>query len=309
MKTILLSLWFLSLNAVAEPRACSPDAELEGNPWQDSKYTSYWKRKFSSSASDQKIAVPKGEPEAFGKKSAVVDEQGSLVFNRWSIDRSLNGGRATEVAAVSPECKGDIEIDFALTPETWASEGERKKYYKRIDALIMKIGRKLLADFDTNKEIIGQEKADFLRALKTLAWQETHWHHYFRFQDWFFVILSGGSYNALDDWGITQVARSDFKPANKLNAHFFAQKGHCSISNTLYYGFLEYYFSYKEARKEACNKTAMEKLLGAYNLYSSGCSICFDARKLDDAGFSKYQDKALAGFSEKFLTAPWEKLQ
>ncbi len=65
---------------------------------------------------------------------------------------------------------------------------------------------------DFGDVLSGTEKALFICALKTLAWQESKWQHYLRYKNWFFALVSGGSYNKLDDWGITQLARSSFDP-------------------------------------------------------------------------------------------------
>jgi hypothetical protein len=167
---------------------------------------------------------------------------------------------------------------------------------------VIKVGRQLLADF--GNQLSGREKEAFMRALHTLAWQESLWQHYIRYKNWFFVVLSGGSYNALDDWGITQVARSHGHPDELLNERFFASKGYCSIGSTLYYGFMEYYLSYMEARGLPCNSSTMDKLIGAYNRYASGFSSCHDEFSEDET-YRTYQIGAMTGFGNHYKNRTW----
>jgi hypothetical protein len=167
---------------------------------------------------------------------------------------------------------------------------------------VIKIGRQLLADF--GNQLSGREKAAFMRALNALAWQESLWQHSIRYKNWFFVVLSGTSYNALDDWGITQVARSHGHPGEPLNERFFASKGYCSIGSTLYYGFMEYYLIYMEARGLPCNNSAMDKLVGAYNQYASGFSSCHDGFSEDET-YRTYQIGAMTGFGNHYKNRTW----
>jgi hypothetical protein len=118
------------------------------------------------------------------------------------------------------------------------------------------------------------------------------------------VVLSGTSYNVLDDWGITQVARSGFHRDDLLNERFFAAKGYCSIGSTLYYGFMEYYLIYMNARSLPCNDSAMDKLLGAYNQYSSGFSYCHDEFS-EDEKYRTYQIAAMNGFGNHYKNRTW----
>ena len=118
------------------------------------------------------------------------------------------------------------------------------------------------------------------------------------------MVVSGGSYNALDDWGITQVARSHGHPDELLNQSFFAAKGYCSIGSTLYYGFMEYYLVYMDARSLPCNDTAMDKLIGAYNQYASGFSSCHDELSEDEA-YRTYQIGAMTGFGNHYNNRTW----
>ena len=211
-------------------------------PWEEEP-ASRWTRDFSSSARDNRVPPPTTqlEQEGIAEKITVHD-----LFDRWVLNASVHVGRGTHVAEVTQDCKGKIELEFALTPTQWQNRARRKRYYRSLDRLVIKVGRQLLADF--GNRLSGRERAAFMRALHALAWQESLWQHYIRYKNWFFVVLSGSSYNALDDWGITQVARSQGHPDQLLNERFFASKGYCSIGSTLYYGFMEYYLIYMERR-------------------------------------------------------------
>jgi hypothetical protein len=241
------------------------------------------------------------EKEGVGIKTRVYD-----LFDRWKLNEDICGDRGSQYVEITGDCKGMIELDFALTQEEWAQSQNQERYYRGVDALIDKIGEILLDDF--GNKLHDQERAFFLRALKTLAWQESKWQHYVRYRDWFFVIVSGGSYNKLDDWGITQIARSSFDPSRLLNQNFFESKGYCSISSSLYYGFMEYYFCYLEARENPDNGSSLfNKIVGAYNRYCSGySSSCFELAT-DDEAYRNYQIRAMGGFKDKFITRPWEK--
>ena len=239
-------------------------------PWE-AEPVSRWTRDFSHSARDNRVPLPTTQldQERIGEKIRVHD-----LFDRWVLNESVHVGRGTHFAEVTKDCKGKIELDFALTATQWQNHARQKRYYRSVDRLVVKVGRQLLADF--GNQLSGREKAAFMRALHTLAWQESLWQHSVRYKNWFFVVLSGGSYNALDDWGITQVARSHRHPDELLSQRFFASKGYCSIGSALYYGFMEYYLIYMDARSLPCNDTAMDKLIGAYNQYASGFSYCHD---------------------------------
>lgn len=265
---------------------------------------SRWERDFSTSPRDNfSSRSPKNLKEAgIGVKTRVYD-----LFDRWKLSDFLRAGRGTQYAEISDECKGNIELDFALTPEQWRQPAMRRKYYLAVDTLITTIGNQLLADF--GDVLQGNERQLFLHALKTLAWQESRWQHYLRYQDWFFVIVSGGSYNKLDDWGITQIARSSFDPKKLLNNNFFESKGYCSISSSLYYGFMEYYYCYLEAREHPGNGPSLfNKIIGAYNRYSSGFSPCYSELSTTDAGYRDYQIRAMGGFKDNFVLSPWRAL-
>jgi hypothetical protein len=245
-------------------------------PWEEEP-ASRWTRDFSGSARDAHVPLPTTplDQEKIGEKTTVHD-----LFDRWVLNESVRVGRGKHYAEVTKDCKGKIELEFALTPTQWQNPARRKQYYRSIDRLVTRVGRQLLADF--GNQLSGGEKEAFMRALHALAWQESLWQHYIRYKNWFFVVLSGTSYNVLDDWGITQVARSHGSPDEPLNERFFASKGYCSIGSTLYYGFMEYYLIYMDARSRPCNDSAMDKLLGAYNQYASGFGYCHDGFSEDE---------------------------
>jgi hypothetical protein len=228
------------------------------------------------------------------------------LFDRWKLNEDIRDGRGTHYAEVTADCPGTIELDFALTPEEWQQPENRVEYYCAVSRLIEKIGERLVSDF--GDVLVEKEKELFIHALRTLAWQESQWQHYLRYKDWYFVIVSGGSYNKLDDWGITQIARSSFDSNRLLNVNYFDSKAYCSISSALYYGFMEYYFCYLEARENPGNGTSlMNKIVGAYNRYSSGySSCCFDLARTDE-GYRNYQIRAMGSFKDKFVVRPWEK--
>ena len=267
-------------------------------PWEEEP-ASRWTRDFSSSARDARVPPPTTQldQEKIGEKTTVHD-----LFDRWVLNESVRVGRGTHYAEVTKDCKGKIELDFALTPTQWQNPARRKRYYRSIDRLVTKVARQLLADFGS--QLSGGEKEAFMRALHALAWQESLWQHYIRYKNWFFVVLSGTSYNVLDDWGITQVARSHGPPHEPLNERFFASKGYCSIGSTLYYGFMEYYLVYMNARSLPCNDGAMDKLVGAYNQYASGFSYCHDQFSEDET-FRAYQIGAMTGFGNHYENRTW----
>jgi len=267
-------------------------------PWEEEP-ASRWTRDFSNSARDNRVPLPTTqlEQERIGEKITVHD-----LFDRWVLNESVHVGRGKHFTEVTKDCKGKIELDFALTAAQWQNRARRKRYYQSIDRLVTKVGRQLLADF--GNQLSGREKAAFMRALHALAWQESLWQHYIRYKNWFFVVLSGTSYNALDDWGITQVARSHGHADELLNERFFASKGYCSIGSTLYYGFMEYYLVYMDARSLPCNNSAMDKLLGAYNEYSSEFGSCHDEFSEDET-FRAYQIAAMTGFGNHYTNRTW----
>jgi hypothetical protein len=267
-------------------------------PWEEEP-ASRWTRDFSGSARDAHVPLPTTplDQEKIGEKTTVHD-----LFDRWVLNESVRVGRGKHYAEVTKDCKGKIELEFALTPTQWQNPARRKQYYRSIDRLVTRVGRQLLADF--GNQLSGGEKEAFMRALHALAWQESLWQHYIRYKNWFFVVLSGTSYNVLDDWGITQVARSHGSPDEPLNERFFASKGYCSIGSTLYYGFMEYYLIYMDARSRPCNDSAMDKLLGAYNQYASGFGYCHDGFS-EDEKYRAYQIGAINGFGNHYKNRTW----
>ena len=267
-------------------------------PWEEEP-ASRWTRDFSNSARDARVPLPTTQldQEKIGEKTTVHD-----LFDRWVLNESVHVGRGKHYAEVTKDCKGKIELDFSLTPKQWQNPARQERYYRSIDRLVIKVGRQLLADF--GNQLSGREKKAFMRALHTLAWQESLWQHSIRYKNWFFVVLSGTSYNVLDDWGITQVARSGFHRDDLLNERFFASKGYCSIGSTLYYGFMEYYLIYMDARSLPCNDSALDKLLGAYNQYSSGFGYCHDEFS-EDEKYRAYQIGAMTGFGNHYKHRTW----
>ena len=270
-------------------------------PWLDQP-AELWQRDLSGS--------PRPEPA----RPITEDAEDSLVgtrtrvhhlFDRWSFAESVTAGRGRHWAEIPGECREQIELDYVLTAEQWRRPQVQERYYRNVSDLIERIGAVLLADFGDRLE--GREREYFLRALKTLAWQESRWQHYLAYGGRFFVIVSGGSYNQLDDWGITQIARSSFDPRDLLNTNFFDSRGYCSISASLYYGFMEYYFCYLEAREHPDNGSGLfNRILGAYNRYSSGYSAsCFQLA--DDPGYRDYQIRAMGGFKDRFIDRPWRR--
>src|SRR5215813_7881380 len=133
--------------------------------------------------------------EKIGEKTTVHD-----LFDRWVLNESVRAGRGKYYAEVTKDCKGKIELDFSLTPTQWQNSARRKRYYRSIGRLVIKVGRQLLADF--GNQLSGTEKTAFMRALHALAWQESLWQHYIRYKNWFFVVLSGGSYTTCSTIGV-----------------------------------------------------------------------------------------------------------
>jgi hypothetical protein len=161
-------------------------------PWDDEP-AARWTRDFSHSARDSRVPLPTTplEQEGIGEKITVHD-----LFDRWALDESVSVGRGTHFAEVTKDCKGRIELDFALTPAQWQNPTRQKRYYRSVGRLVTRVGRRLLADF--GHQLSGREREAFMRALHALAWQESLWQHAIRYKNWFFVVLGGTSYNALD---------------------------------------------------------------------------------------------------------------
>jgi uncharacterized Ntn-hydrolase superfamily protein len=305
---LILTVCGISRQAVEDEMRAPPDETVSRTtssapmPWLDQP-AGLWQRDFS------------GSPRPGGGRPAVIHEDSMPgartrvhgLFDRWTFPDSVTAGRGRHWAEITDQCRQQIELDYVLTAGEWRRPEVRERYYRDVNALIEHIGAVLLADFGDQLE--GREREYFLRALKTLAWQESRWQHYLTLRvtgsSRFFVIVSGGSYNQLDDWGITQIARSSFDPQVLLNTNFFDSRAYCSISSSLYYGFMEYYFCYLEAREHPDNGPGLfNRVVGAYNRYSSGYSAsCFQLA--DDSGYRSYQIRAMGGFKDRFISQPW----
>src|SRR5262249_11324168 len=77
---------------------------------------SRWTRDFSGSARDAHVPLPTTplDQEKIGEKTTVHD-----LFDRWGLNESVRAGRGTHYAEVTKDCKGKIELEFALTPTQW----------------------------------------------------------------------------------------------------------------------------------------------------------------------------------------------
>jgi len=310
---VILCLFFImtacgvSRQAVEDEMRTPPAEEVSQTvssapmPWLEQQ-AELWQRDFSGSPRPEpdRPMTATAEDPTVGSRTRVHD-----LFDRWSFPEAVTAGRGRHWAEITAECREQIELDYVLTARQWRQPQVRGRYYRNVSDLIERIGAVLLADFGDRLE--GQERGYFLRALKTLAWQESQWQHYLSYGGRFFVIVSGGSYNQLDDWGITQIARSSFDPRDLLNTNFFDSRGYCSISASLYYGFMEYYFCYLEAREHPGNGPGLfNRIVGAYNRYSSGYSAsCFQLA--DDPRYREYQIRAMGGFKDRFIDQPWRR--
>lgn len=261
-----------------------------------------WKKDYRDTNTDADIELPRSDlkNENIGTKISVEG-----LFDKWTFKERISLDRGKKYADITQDCAGLIEIDFAPSLEQWHSSKLRSDYYSRVDKLIKEVGKKLLSDM---RAPFDERESDFfIELLKALAWQESSWQHYLRYKDRFFVIVSPYEINALGDWGITQVARSSFEAKNLLNETFFENKGYCSIFSTAYYGFLEFYFCYLNARNMPCNsQSRIDKALGAYNRYVSGFSSCHDTFSNTDINFANFQIRALLGFSGTLRKKPWK---
>src|SRR5215470_678607 len=98
--------------------------------------------------------------EKIGEKTTVHD-----LFDRWVLNESVRAGRGKHYAEVTKDCKGKIELDFSLTPTQWQNSARRKRYYRSIGRLVIKVGRQLLADF--GNQLSGTEKTFYASAACT----------------------------------------------------------------------------------------------------------------------------------------------
>jgi len=278
------------------------DEKAPPDSWMDPKIT-FWQDPFKNLTTSKEIKPPitNLKKEKIGKRKNIKN-----TFYRWTLHKYSFNDRHLVWADITNDCENLIEIDFALTQNQWENPKIRTEYYKIINNLIIEIGSKLINDF--GNKIVGKEKDHFIEALKALAWQESSWQHYLRYKDWFFVFLGSNFQNKLGDWGITQIARSSFSSKNLLNEHFFNSKGHCSLSSSLYYGFLEFYFCYMDAKNKSCNEDIRQNIvLGAYNRYVSGFSSCYFRFSKSSNKYRDFQIKALDNFTKTISSKPWKK--
>lgn len=287
------------IRSSAPRNSSSGQSQLNSDNWQENPAW-LWERDFSQSPRNSTQGADHGSQGNIGTRSRVHG-----VFDRWRLNGSVTSGRGQDYAEITSECRGAVETRFSLDSAEWNNPSRRRQYYRDIDGLITTIGEQLLRDF--NSPLSGTERTTFLRGLRAFTWQESQWQHYVRHGNRHFVFLSGGSYNALDDWGITQVARSGFSASESLNKRFFDTRGYCSISSSIYYGFMEFYTHYLKARANSCNGgDPLLQLAGAYNLYSWGASSCHSARS-SRPNERNYQDRAISGFRGHFHSMPWKK--
>jgi hypothetical protein len=116
-------------------------------PWEEEP-ASRWTRDFSRSARDNRVPLPTTqlEQEGVGEKITVHD-----LFDRWVLNESVHLGRGTHFAEVTKDCKGKIELDFALTPaqsrqmdsnttsDADASTGSRIRYLRHPALLLTRV--------------------------------------------------------------------------------------------------------------------------------------------------------------------------
>jgi hypothetical protein len=177
-------------------------------------------------------------------------------------------------------------------------------YYQNTSLMINRVTEKVINDL--GNELSGAEKKRVKRAFKAVLWQESLWRHYFRYKDWFFVLVSTGGFNRLGNWGISQVARARYDTGEPLAKNFFDSKGYCRLSSTVYYGAMIYYYNYIEARKNSCNgKDTVDQLTGAYNAYSSGQSTCYKDLSAERKDIRNFQIFAMKGFRQNYKNRPW----
>src|SRR5215472_1465366 len=211
--------------------------------------------------------------------------------------------RGKHYAEVTKDCKGKIELDFSLTPTQWQNSARRKRYYRSIGRLVIKVGRQLLADF--GNQLSGTEKTAFMRALHALAWQESLWQHYIRYKNWFFVVLSGGSYTTCSTIGVLPKSHAPTALQTSLSTNASSRrKGTARSGARSTTASWNIYFIYTDARSLPCNNSVMDKLLGAYNQYASGFSYCHDEFS-EDEKYRAYQTGAITGFGNHYKNRTW----
>jgi len=113
-------------------------------PWEEEP-ASRWTRDFSNSARDDRVPLPTTqlEQEKIGEKSTVHD-----LFDRWVLNGSVHVGRGKHYAEVTKDCKGEIELDFSLTPTQWQNPARRKRYYRSIYRLMRSEARSTTASWN-----------------------------------------------------------------------------------------------------------------------------------------------------------------
>jgi len=270
-------------------------------PWL-SLSPSLWENLIPDSKTDSQIPLPSTDLKLENIGTTVKVEG---LFDRWSFNDDIKDRIFANYAEITNECKGQIELDFAFSKEEWAKTENQIKYYESVNNLIDKISEKFIADMEN--VLTGDEKDYFVRAFKSVVWNESLWQHYYRHKDWFFVLLSAKSFNKLCDWGITQIARSSHITGQLLSKPFFDTKAYCKISSSLYYGMAIYYFYYLKAREHPLNgNKVVMKLLGAYNSYSSGYEGYFWNISNSREDMRDFQLGALGGFLTTYINKPWE---
>lgn len=263
---------------------------------------SLWSDLLPDAKTDAAIPIPKEDLalENIGIRTRVED-----LFDKWTLKEDKRDRLFMNWADVTTECKGLIETEYLLDAEQWAKTENQIKYYESVEKLIEQIADRMIKDMGGILQ--GEEKDLFVRALQAVIWNESLWEHYFRYKNWFFVLLSDQSFNKLSGWGISQISRSDYIDERPLSQNFFDSKAYCKMSSSIYYGMLIYYYYYLDARQKTCNGTStMNRIIGAYNSYSSGYSACFYDISDTDPEFAQYQAGAIGGFLSSFVNERWK---
>jgi hypothetical protein len=222
----------------------------------------------------------------------------------FAIDSDYAPNEHTYWINIGNSCSGSVETDYIINYQTWNNPEARIKYYRKVEQLIERVSAKIFEDFKL--DFAPEEKREFAKALKTLAWQESAWMHYYVFDQRLLLYIGLSGFNSLGDWGITQVAKSAHKKSQLLNTPYFNSKAYCSIFSSLYYGFTEYLYAYIHARKSQCNLgSGIDRIIGAYNRYVSGFSSCHDRFSKTNREFRDFQTAALNNFRNTFTGEPW----
>jgi hypothetical protein len=258
-----------------------------------------WASPISKSFFDPSQFTVSTTEEAHIKSSGKIE--GMRLF---SVDPEFAPAQHKLWIDITQDCSQLLEEDYLLTLATWTSSEKSRKYYRDIDRLIENVVEKLGKNFAISFE--QGEKELFARALKTLAWQESGWLHYYTFDGKLLLFIGLSGYNSLGDWGITQIARSAHKKNQRLNETFFNTKAYCSVFSSLYYGFAEYIYAYQDSRQMECNSDSfIDRIIGAYNRYVSGFSACHDRFSKTNPQFGDFQKTVLNNFRHTFEEQPW----